>query len=133
MNFDNYTIKTQQALQQAQQIAQEFEHQQIENEHLYKGMQAVDQNVIPYLLKKLDVNSTLVDQIIDKEIERFPKVSGSDQMLSRTLIKTLGDAVAISKKTAGEYVSIEDIFLALFKSKSKISQILKDQGETEKD
>ena len=133
MNFDNYTIKTQQALQQAQQIAQEFEHQQIENEHLYKGMQAVDQNVIPYLLKKLDVNSTLVDQIIDKEIERFPKVSGSDQMLSRTLIKTLGDAVAISKKTAGEYVSIEDIFLALFKSKSKISQILKDQGVTEKD
>ena len=59
MNFDNYTIKTQQALQQAQQIAQGFEHQQIENEHLYKGMQAVDQNVIPYLLKKLDVNSIL--------------------------------------------------------------------------
>jgi len=133
MNFDNYTIKTQQALQHAQQIAQEFEHQQIENEHLYKGMQAVDQNVIPYLLKKLDVNSTLLNQIIDKEIERFPKVSGSDQMLSRTLVKTLGDAVAISKKTGGEYVSIEDIFLALFKSKSKISQILKDQGVTEKD
>ena len=133
MNFDNYTIKTQQALQHAQQIAQEFEHQQIENEHLYKGMQAVDQNVIPYLLKKLDVNSTLLNQIIDKEIERFPKVSGSDQMLSRTLVKTLGDAGAISKKTGGEYVSIEDIFLALFKSKSKISQILKDQGVTEKD
>lgn len=133
MNFDNYTIKTQQALQHAQQIAQEFEHQQIENEHLYKGIQAVDQNVIPYLLKKLDVNSTLLNQIIDKEIERFPKVSGSDQMLSRTLVKTLGDAVAISKKTGGEYVSIEDIFLALFKSKSKISQILKDQGVTEKD
>ncbi len=133
MNFDNYTIKTQQALQHAQQIAQEFEHQQIENEHLYKGMQAVDQNVIPYLLKKLDVNSILLNQIIDKEIERFPKVSGSDQMLSKTLVKTLGDAVAISKKTVGEYVSIEDIFLALFKSKSKISQILKDQGVTEKD
>ena len=133
MNFDNYTIKTQQALQQAQQIAQGFEHQQIENEHLYKGMQAVDQNVIPYLLKKLDVNSILLNQIIDKEIERFPKVSGSDQMLSRTLVKTLGDAVTISKKTGGEYVSIEDVFLALFKFKSKISQILKDQGVTEKD
>ena len=133
MNFDNYTIKTQQALQQAQQIAQGFEHQQIENEHLYKGMQAVDQNVIPYLLKKLDVNSILLNQIIDKEIERFPKVSDSDQMLSRTLVKTLGDAVTISKKTGGEYVSIEDVFLALFKSKSKISQILKDQGVTEKD
>jgi ATP-dependent Clp protease ATP-binding subunit ClpB len=133
MNFDNYTIKTQQALQQAQQIAQGFEHQQIENEHLYKGMQAVDQNVIPYLLKKLDVNSILLNQIIDKEIERFPKVSGSDQMLSRTLVKTLEDAVTISKKTGGEYVSIEDVFLALFKFKSKISQILKDQGVTEKD
>jgi ATP-dependent Clp protease ATP-binding subunit ClpB len=96
-------------------------------------MQAVDQNVIPYLLKKLDVNSILLNQIIDKEIERFPKVSGSDQMLSRTLVKTLGDAVTISKKTGGEYVSIEDVFLALFKFKSKISQILKDQGVTEKD
>jgi ATP-dependent Clp protease ATP-binding subunit ClpB len=133
MNFDNYTIKTQQALQQAQQIAQEHGHQQIENEHLYKGIQTVDQNVIPYLLKKLDINSTLVNQIIDKEIERFPKVSGSEQMLSRNLTKTLGDATMISKKTGGEYVSIEDIFLALFKSKSKLSQILKDQGVTEKD
>lgn len=133
MNFDNYTIKTQQALQQAQQIAQEFGHQQIENEHLYKGMHVVDQNVIPYVLKKLDVNPNVVNQIIDKEIERFPKVSGSEQMLSRTLTKTLGDAATISKKTGGEYVSIEDVFLALLKSKSKISQILKDQGVTEKD
>ena len=59
MNFDNYTIKTQQAIQHAQQIAQEFEHQPIENEHLYKGMQAVDQNVIPHLLKNLMSNSIL--------------------------------------------------------------------------
>ena len=89
MNFDNYTIKTQQALQQAQQIAQQFEHQHIENEHLFKGIQAVDQNVIPFLLKKLDINTALLNQIIDKELERFPKVNGGQQMLSKTTAKTL--------------------------------------------
>ena len=57
MNFDNYTIKSQQALQQAQQIAQQFEHQQIENEHLFIGIQKVDQNALQFLLKKLDLNT----------------------------------------------------------------------------
>ena len=133
MNFDNYTIKTQQALQQAQQIAQQFEHQHIENEHLFKGIQAVDQNVIPFLLKKLDINTALLNQIIDKELERFPKVNGGQQMLSKTTAKTLNDASIIAKKSSGEFVSIEDLFLAIFKSKSKIAQILKDQGVSEKD
>ena len=133
MNFDNYTIKTQQALQQAQQIAQQFGHQDIENEHLFKGMQAVDQNVIPFLLKKLDINTALLNQIIDKELQRFSKVSGGDQMLSKTTAKTLTEASIIAKNAGGEFVSIEDLFLAIFKSKSKISQILKDQGVTDKD
>ena len=83
MNFDNYTIKSQQALQQAQQIAQQFEHQQIENEHLFIGIQKVDQNVLPFLLKKLDMNTNLLEQIIDQEMKRLPKVSGANQMLSK--------------------------------------------------
>ena len=133
MNFDNYTIKTQQALQQAQQIAQQFGHQHIENEHLFKGIQEVDQNVIPFLLKKLDINTALLNQIVDKELERFSKVSGADQMLSKTTAKTLTEANIIAKNTGGDFVSIEDLFLAIFKSNSKIAQILKDQGATEKD
>lgn len=83
MNFDNYTIKSQQALQQAQQIAQQFEHQQIENEHLFIGIQKVDQNALPFLLKKLDLNTNLLEQIIDQEMKRLPKVSGANQMLSK--------------------------------------------------
>ena len=88
MNFDNYTIKSQQALQQAQQIAQQFEHQQIENEHLFLGIQKVDQNALPFLLKKLDLNTNLLEQIIDQEMKRLPKVSGANQMLSKATLKT---------------------------------------------
>jgi len=86
MNFDNYTIKTQEALQQAQQIAQSYGHQQIENEHLFKAIYEVDQNVLPFLFKKLNLNTGLLLQILEKELESFSKVSGSDIMLSRSAI-----------------------------------------------
>ena len=133
MNFDNYTIKTQEALQQAQQIAQSYGHQQIENEHLFKAIYEVDQNVLPFLFKKLNLNTGLLLQILDKELESFSKVSGGDIMLSRDAMKALNEAAILAKNSGGEYVAIEDLLLAIFNSKSKISQILKDQGVTEKD
>ena len=133
MNFNNFTIKSQEALQQAQQIAQGFGHQQIENEHLYKAITEVDENVLPFILKKLNVNINLVDQIVDKELQSFPKVSGSGIMLSREAAKALNEASIVAKKMDDEYVSIEHLLLAIFKSKSKIAQILKDNGVTEKD
>ena len=133
MNFNNFTIKSQEAIQQAQQIAQGYGHQQIENEHLFKAIMEVDQNVLPFILKKLNVNTTLVEQILDKELESLPKVSGGDIMLSREGGKTLTEASAIAKKLGDEYVSIEHLLLAIFKSKSKSAQMLKDQGATEKD
>src|SRR5690625_3597220 len=83
MNFNNFTIKSQEAVQRAQQIAQGHSHQQIENEHLFQGILEVDQNVMPFLLKKLDVNEALLKQIIEKQLESFPKVEGGDIMLSR--------------------------------------------------
>ena len=89
MNANNFTIKTQEALQQAQQIAMGFEHQQIENEHIFKAISEVDENVLPFLLKKLNVNSVLVSQILDKELESYPRVSGGDIMLSREAGKPL--------------------------------------------
>ncbi|MFD2823853.1 ATP-dependent chaperone ClpB [Lacinutrix iliipiscaria] len=132
MNFNNYTIKSQEAIQQAQQNAQSYGHQQIENEHLFKALFSVDENVTPFLLKKLNVNIALLQQILDKELENFPKVSGGDIMLSREAGKTLNEASIIAKKMNDDFVSIEHLILAIFKSKSKISQILKDQGVTEK-
>ncbi|WP_104736083.1 ATP-dependent chaperone ClpB [Hanstruepera ponticola] len=132
MNFNNYTIKSQEAIQQAQQLAQSFENQQIENEHIFKAIFNVDENVLPFILKKLNVNVNVLEQALDKQLESFPKVSGGDIMLSRDAGKTLNEASIIAKKMNDEYVSVEHLILAVFKSKSKIAQMLKDQGVTEK-
>ncbi|MBT8322915.1 MAG: ATP-dependent chaperone ClpB [Eudoraea sp.] len=133
MNINTFTIKSQEAIQQAQQIAQGYGHQQVENEHIFKAIGEVDENVMPFLLKKLNVNTTVLEQVIEKELERFPKVSGADLMFSQESGKTLNEANLIAKKMQDEYVSIEHMLLAIFKSKSKISRILKDQGVNEKD
>ncbi len=132
MNFNNYTIKSQEAIQQAQQIAQGSGHQQIENEHIFKGIFEVDENVLPFILKKLNVNVAILEQALDKQLESFPKVSGADIMLSRDAGKSLNEAAIIAKKMKDDFVSIEHLILAVFKSNSKIAQMLKDQGVTEK-
>ena len=132
MNLKNLTIKSQEALQQAQQLAQEFEHQQLENEHIFKGILEVDENVTPFILKKLNVNVELFKKVLDSTLQSFPKVSGGEIMLSRDASTALNGANIIAKKMSDEYVSIEHLILAIFKSKSKVAQILKDQGVTEK-
>ncbi|MCB4808268.1 ATP-dependent chaperone ClpB [Tamlana sp. 62-3] len=131
MNFNNYTIKSQEAIQQAQQTAQTFGHQQIENEHLFKGVLEVDENVLPFILKKLNVNISVLQQALVKQLESYSKVAGGELMLSREAGKSLTEASVIAKKMKDDFVSIEHLILAIFKSKSKISQILKDQGVTE--
>ncbi|AUC84217.1 ATP-dependent chaperone ClpB [Polaribacter sp. ALD11] len=132
MNFNNYTTKSQETIQLAQQIAQGFGHNQIENEHIFKALTQVDENVLPFLLKKLNINIDVVDQILDKQLESLPKVTGAELMLSREASKTLTEAAVIAKKMKDDYVSIEHLILAIFKSKSNIAQVLKDQGVTEK-
>ncbi|HLV69614.1 MAG TPA: ATP-dependent chaperone ClpB [Xanthomarina sp.] len=132
MNLNNYTIKSQEAIQQAQQLAQGYGHQQIENEHLFKAISEVDENVLPFILKKLNINISVLQQAIDKQLESFAKVSGGDIMLSREAGKTLNEAAIIAKKMKDDYVSIEHLILAIFKSNSKIAHMLKDQGATEK-
>jgi ATP-dependent Clp protease ATP-binding subunit ClpB len=132
MNLKNLTIKSQEALQQAQQLAQEFGHQQLENEHIFKGILEVDENVTPFILKKLNVNVELFKKVLDSTLQSFPKVSGGEIMLSREASTALNEANIIAKKMNDEYVSIEHLILAIFKSKSKVAQILKDQGVTEK-
>jgi ATP-dependent Clp protease ATP-binding subunit ClpB len=132
MNINKFTIKSQEAIQQSQQLAQSFGHQQIENEHIFKAIFEVDENVAPFLLKKLNVNVPLFLQILDSTLQSFPKVSGGDIMLSRTANTTLNEAEIIAKKMNDEFVSVEHLILAIFASKSKVAQILKDQGVTEK-
>ena len=132
MNLNNYTIKSQEVIQQAQQLAMSFQHQQIEIEHLLKAIFNVDKNVLPFLLKKLNVNVNLLEQVIDKELQAYPKVTGAELMLSRETGKTLNEATLIAKKINDDYVSIEHLVLAIFKSNSKTAQVLKDQGVTEK-
>ncbi len=133
MNFNNFTIKSQEAIQQAQQLAQSFGHQQIENEHIFKAILTVDENVLPFLLKKLNVNIALLQKVLDSTLESFPKVTGGDIQLSREAGTSLNEASIVAKKMNDEYVSIEHLVIAIFKSKSKIAQILKDQGVTQKD
>lgn len=132
MNFANFTIKSQEAIQRAQQIAQSFGHQQIENEHIVKAILEVDENVTPFLLKKLNVNLQLFTQILDSTLQSFPKVQGGEMGISREASTALNEASNIARKMNDEFVSIEHLLLAIFASKSKVSQILKDQGVTEK-
>jgi ATP-dependent Clp protease ATP-binding subunit ClpB len=132
MNPNQFTIKAQEVISKAQQLVQEFGHQQIENEHIFKAILEVDKNVLPFIFKKLSVNQKLFTDILDSTIKSFAKVSGSDIMLSREAGRTLNEAPIIAKKMNDEYASIEHLILAVFKSNSKVAQILKDQGVTEK-
>jgi ATP-dependent Clp protease ATP-binding subunit ClpB len=132
MNINKFTIKSQEAIQLSQQLVQSLGQQQIENEHIFKAIFEVDENVAPFILKKLNVNVPLFLQILDSTIQSFPKVSGGEIQLSRTANSALNEAEIIAKKMNDEYVSIEHLILAIFDSKSKVAQILKDQGVTGK-
>ena len=132
MNFNNFTIKSQEVVQKAQQLTQKLEQQQIENAHIFKAILEVDENVTPFILKKLGLNISVFTKVLDNTLQSFPKVSGGTLSLSRTANETLLNASNLAKKMNDEYVSIEHLLLAIFKSKDTVSQQLKDQGVTEK-
>jgi len=113
MNFNNFTIKSQEAVQRAEQIAQGFNHPQIENAHILKGILEVDENVTPFILKKLGVNIELFNRTLDNIIQSFSKVEGAELMLSKTTNKMLIDASNVAKKMKDEYVSLEHLLLAI--------------------
>ena len=130
MNLNNLTTKAQESVQFAQQWAFENEHQQIENEHLFQGILETNDNVIPFLFSKLNVNTALLKQLNESALKSFPKVNGGNQMLSQKASQTLMNAIAIAKKQKDEYVATEHLLIALFESKSTVSKILQDQGIT---
>jgi ATP-dependent Clp protease ATP-binding subunit ClpB len=132
MNFNNYTIKSQEAIQQAQEIANGFEHQQIENEHIFKGILETDDNFLPYLLKKYEIDNDTLTKVIEAELKRYPKVSGGQITLSQNTGKTLTQAQTIANKMKDDYVTIEHLILAIIDSKSAVSKILNEHGITKK-
>ena len=131
MNLNNFTIKSQEVIQSAQQHTQQLGHQQIENEHLFKGLLEVDNNVLPFVFKKLQVNFSLLEKLTDKALESLPKVSGGDIVLSPNASKTMINAINLSKASKDEFVATQHLLLALFDSTGNISKILKDQGITQ--
>ena len=120
MNINKFTIKSQEALQQAQQIAQSFGQQQLENEHIFKAILEVDSTVTPFILKKVNVNIDLFQKVLDSTIQSFPKVSGGEIMLSRDASSTLNEASILAKKMNDDFVSIEHIKpVVLFKHSTR--------------
>ena len=133
MNLNNFTIKAQEAIQKASEIASGNQQQAIETAHILKGLLSVDENVISYLLKKLNVNINRISEVLDAQIQSFPKVSGSEIYLSSGANSALQKAVSYLKEFKDEFVSVEHILLGLLETADKVSSILKDAGVNQKD
>lgn len=133
MNFNNFTIKSQEAVQQAVNLVQSMGQQAIEPEHLLAGVLKVGENVTNFIFQKLGMNSQQVAMVLDKQIASLPKVSGGEPYLSRDANEVLQKAVSFSKDLGDEYVSLEAIILALLNVKCTVATILKDAGMTDKE
>ena len=133
MNFNNFTIKSQEAVQEAVNLTQTRGQQAIEPVHLLAGVLKVGENVTNFIFQKLGMNAQQVTLVIDKQIDSLPKVSGGEPYLSRESNEELQRATQYSKEMGDEYVSLEAIILALLNVKSTVSTILKDAGMTDKD
>jgi ATP-dependent Clp protease ATP-binding subunit ClpB len=133
MNLNNFTIKAQEAIGKASEIAQGNQQQAIETAHILKGLLTVDENVVSYLLKKLNVNISHLQTGLDTQIKSFPKVSGSDIYLSSGANSALQKAQSYLKKFKDEFVSVEHLLLSLLHIGDKVSTLLKDAGVNEKD
>ena len=133
MNLNNFTIKAQEAVQKASEIASGNQQQAIETAHLLKGLLSVDENVISYLFKKLNINSNRITEVIDAQIQSFPKVSGSEIYLSSGANAALQKGMTYLKEFKDEFVSVEHVLLGLLSTSDKVSTILKDAGMNEAD
>lgn len=132
MNFNNFTIKSQEALQAATQEAMNNGQQAIETGHVLKGVLNVDENVTPFLLKKLGVNVQAFEAAVDSQVKSYPKISGGQPYLSNSANQVLNKANNFLKEFGDEYVSIEHMLLALLSGGDTIAQLMKDSGVTEK-
>ncbi|MBP8789818.1 MAG: ATP-dependent chaperone ClpB [Breznakibacter sp.] len=130
MNLNNFTIKAQEAVQQAFQIASAYNQQAIEPAHLLKGVMEVEETIVQYLFSKCGIRN--VDPVVEKMVASFPKVTGGEPYLSRTASDVLQKAVSLSRQMNDQFVSVEHLLLALLSVKDQVSNMLKDAGANEK-
>jgi ATP-dependent Clp protease ATP-binding subunit ClpB len=134
MNINNFTIKSQEAVQHAQQVAAENGHQSIETGHLLKALLDTDENIISFLLKKLNVNSSRLAQALAAIVQGYPKVSGgSGQYLSNSANQSISKSESFLKEFGDEFVAVELLLLGLLNTGDNVSSLLKDAGVNEKD
>lgn len=132
MNLDQFTIKSQEALQKASEIATGYNQQAIENGHLFKGILSVDENAAPFLLKKNNVNIIALQQALDRVVESYPRVVGGEPYVSTSLNHCIQKALGYAREMGDEFVSIEHLLLGLLAGSGTVAQMLKDSGLTEK-
>jgi len=133
MNLNNYTIKSQEAIQQALQLATSNGHQAIETGHILKAILEVDENVTPFILKKLNINQVTFTKLIDSVIKSYPKVTGGQPYLSNAANQALTKANSFLADYKDEYVSIEHLLLGLLSCGDNTSNLMKDSGIKEKE
>lgn len=133
MNLNNFTIKSQEAIQQAFTIAQGYNHQAVEPAHLLKGVISQSESIVGFVLRKLGVNPSTFDVVLTKILESFPKVSGGEQYLSQLSSRVLQKSVDFSKSLGDQFVSVEHILQGLLAAGDQVSQMMKDAGITEKE
>jgi len=133
MNFNNFTIKAQEAVQEAQQIAEANQNQAIDTAHLLKGMLIEDENVVGFLLKKLNVNLARLNTRLDELIAKYPKVAGGSPYLSNDTNNALQKALSYMKEFKDEFVSVEHIIMGLLAGKDEVANTLREYGVTEKE
>ncbi len=132
MNLNNLTIKAQASIQKAAEIAQANQHQAIDNVHLLKGMLSEDEHVVPYLLKKMEVNMPRLSQALDAILQSTPRVSGGNQYAGNDLNNTLVKAQQSATEMGDEFISVEHLLIGLLAGRDKVAQLLKDAGATDK-
>ncbi|MFP4664797.1 MAG: ATP-dependent chaperone ClpB [Bacteroidales bacterium] len=132
MNLNNFTIKAQESLQKAQQIAAGYNHQAIETAHLMKALLSESENILSYLFNKTGVQMNMVDKATDKIIESYPQVSGGDTYWSKTASKVLQDALKEAQNNGDKFVSVEHILLSMLDGGDDIASMLKDAGLSKK-
>lgn len=132
MNFDNFTIQSQEAIQQAIQIATANGNQAIENGHILKSILEVDENVTPFIFKKIGINQTNFSKTVEAIVNSYPKVSGGQPYLSNNANQTIAKATNYLKEFKDEYITIEHLLLGILASNDSVAQLLKDNGMTEK-
>ncbi|MBQ2054974.1 MAG: ATP-dependent chaperone ClpB [Bacteroidaceae bacterium] len=133
MDFNKLTIKSQEAVQEALNLVRQNGQQQVETAHLLLGVLKVGDSIVNFLFQKLGVNSRLIEQLAEKQIQSYPKVSGGEPYISRETEAVLNDAIDVAGKQGDEFVTLDSIIISLFRVKSPVASILKDAGVTEKE